>query len=214
LQRACRAALVAAAVAIACGRTELGPWDLTAGEADLDATLPAEDAGEEAAPPPSDAPLDARDAGPAQPDAPIGPGCSPSPEECNGRDDDCNGRVDDALPSVPCPGGGAQYCVAGRMSECPRRCEVCIPGSERVCQLSYCLYWGIQTCSADGRSFGVCREDSPPPECKEAAKRHERSAALEQCCIDAGYCCRDEFDLDGDGDKQEHLGSCEAVTCE
>ncbi|MCC6213706.1 MAG: hypothetical protein IT376_02475 [Polyangiaceae bacterium] len=216
LQHACRAVIPLAIVAAgACGRTDLGPWELAELEPSADAGTLGEDAAADATLPVADATPDA----PADAPSPEGgaggsSGCTPAPEECNGLDDDCNGVVDDGLPAEPCPGGGARYCVAGRLSECPKRCEVCIPGSERVCQVAYCLYWGVQTCSADGRSFGVCREQSPPAQCKQAAKTHERSAELEQCCIDAGYCCRDEYDLDRDGDKSEHLGACEAVTCE
>ena len=40
-----------------------------------------------------------------------------------------------------------------------------------------------------------------------------RSPELEECCIDNGYCCVDEFDLDNDGDRTEMLGRCEAVMC-
>jgi DNA replicative helicase MCM subunit Mcm2 (Cdc46/Mcm family) len=40
-----------------------------------------------------------------------------------------------------------------------------------------------------------------------------RSQELEDCCIKNGYCCVDEFDVDGDNDRTEMLGRCEAVTC-
>lgn len=133
-------------------------------------------------------------------------------ESCNGRDDDCNGAVDD-VPPVPCPGGGERYCIAGRLSECPVRCEGCLPGSERVCFKSYCTYWGAQTCAADGRTFGVCREHGVPGECEDIAFEHKDSPELEQCCIDNGYCCLDSYDLDGDGDRQDMLGQCDEVMC-
>jgi hypothetical protein len=139
--------------------------------------------------------------------------CIPEQELCNGRDDDCNGRVDDDLAPIPCPGGGERWCIAGRYSACPTRCDLCIPGSERVCFLSYCTYWATQTCAADGRSFGTCREHEVPPECESTADRHKSSRELEQCCIDKGYCCLDEHDIDRDGNRSEMLGACGEVSC-
>ena len=183
---------------VMCGRTDLG---LLEGDGTFYDPY-EEDAGEDA-----DDPIVLDDAG-----DPIPVSCVPSEEVCNGVDDDCDGDVDE-VPSIPCPGGGERYCVAGRMSKCPQRCETCIPGSERICQLSYCLYWGVQTCAADGRSFGVCREAEPPPECKEIAEKEQKSAELEQCCLDAGYCCLDLFDLDHDNNTNEMLGECEEVVC-
>jgi hypothetical protein len=195
-------------IACACGRTGLGlderdPFEPVEGEGgtpSVDArTYP-------------DAPEipDATSPDPP-PDSPV-PGCEPSEELCNGRDDDCDGKVDE-VPSIPCPGGGARYCVAGRMSQCPRRCDVCIPGSSRVCFLSYCKFWATQECSADGRSFGTCHEADPPPECRKIAKDQQYSRELEQCCIDNGYCCLDEFDLDRDNDRRELLGNCGETLC-
>jgi hypothetical protein len=141
------------------------------------------------------------------------PRCEPSPEACNGRDDDCNGAVDD-LPAQSCPGGGFRFCVAGRLSECPKRCEVCVPGSGRVCQNPFCTFWGEQECAADGQGFGNCREADPPPECAGVARKHQQSSELEQCCIDNGYCCLDEHDLDRDGDRHEMLGACRDIACQ
>ena len=146
------------------------------------------------------------------PEAP--PACQPQAETCNGADDDCDGAIDEDLPAIPCPDGGNRYCVGGRYSDCPRRCDVCVPGSKRTCITSFCTFWGSQTCSADGRSFGRCDESRPPPECEEIANKMMRSPALEQCCLDAGYCCVDEFDLDRDGDKTEMMGRCDAVVCD
>jgi hypothetical protein len=140
--------------------------------------------------------------------------CVPAPEVCNGVDDDCNGQVDDGLASIPCPGGGARYCVAGRMSACPERCDVCIPGSQIVCFNSYCLYWGVRTCAADGKGFGPCREEHPPAECSGIARDKKDSVELERCCIDHGYCCTDRHDVDGDGNRGELLGACGGVVCQ
>jgi hypothetical protein len=142
------------------------------------------------------------------------PHCTPSTETCNGKDDDCNDRVDDGIPPVPCSGGGQQYCVAGRLSACPSRCDACVPGSERVCFHSYCTFWAVQACTADGKSFGICRETRVPSECADVSDRYHESPQLEQCCIDKGYCCHDEFDLDHDGNRSEMLGSCDEVSCD
>jgi hypothetical protein len=157
---------------------------------------------------PADAPpdlaSDARDTPPA---------CQPVAESCNGLDDDCDGDIDDGLAAIPCPNGGQRFCVAGRFSECPTRCEVCVPGSQRVCFKSFCTYWGRQECSGDGRSFGPCEESPAPRECARIADDHMRSRELEQCCLENNYCCVDDFDLDGDGNRNEMIGHCEAVQC-
>ncbi len=146
---------------------------------------------------------------------PIGttPGCIAQAETCNGRDDDCDGAVDN-LPAEACQGGGFRFCVAGRLSECPRRCDVCVAGSVRVCENSFCSFWGEQECAADGQGFGNCREAEPPPECKAIAKKFENSRQLEQCCLDNGYCCLDEHDLNGNGNRREMLGACGDVACQ
>ena len=52
-----------------------------------------------------------------------------------------------------------------------------------------------------------------PPECKPIVDKGMRTADLEQCCLDHGYCCLDEFDLNQNGDRTEMLGQCEAVAC-
>ncbi|MEZ4220437.1 MAG: hypothetical protein R3B13_05855 [Polyangiaceae bacterium] len=188
-----RAALCLLGLAWGCGRSGLGIED----GAEF----------EDGAPPVADA--STMDAAPI--DAGIST-CVPSEEICNGVDDDCDGTVDE-VPAVPCPEGGSSYCVAGKMSECPRRCDVCIPGSERICFISYCKYWAVQTCAADGKSFGKCEEQDPPAECKAVAKDKKYSKALEECCLAAGYCCLDAFDLDDDGNTQEMIGQCEDVLC-
>jgi hypothetical protein len=196
-----------------CSRSELSDLGAFSAEENTPSGVPSNgavtlepiDAGPDAVvpPPPTSHP----------PVKPAQKGCAPTDETCNGKDDDCDGQIDQGLPAIPCAGGGAQYCIAGRWSECPVRCDACMPGSERVCFLSYCTYWAVQTCSADGRSFGVCRERHVPPECEDVASAHKESAQLEQCCLDKGYCCRDEYDLDGDGNRQEMLGACDEVSC-
>jgi hypothetical protein len=89
-----------------------------------------------------------------------------------------------------------------------------VPGSVRICQNSFCSFWGEQECSADGLGFSNCREAHPPAECKDIAKASEDSPELEQCCIDNGYCCLDQYDLDADGDRREMLGACGDVVCQ
>jgi len=186
---------------VGCSRTEPGAPPPAAHDAGGRGGL---DAGPRPPPPIPDA----GDAG----DVPIVPGCAPTPETCNGVDDDCNGLVDDMAP-VACVGGGESFCVSGRMSACPVRCEVCPPGETRQCFTTLCTYWGSQSCASDGRSFGRCREGSVPRGCEDVASRSHDSPALEQCCIDQGFCCSDRFDLDGDGNTTESLGTCDTTTC-
>jgi hypothetical protein len=199
------------AVAAGCGRTALEPPD-DRSKADAAADRPIDH--------PADAPLDLpAERMDAPPDLPIerppdGPVCVPKDEECNGVDDNCDGRVDEDLPLIPCPNGGNRVCVGGSYSECPKRCQVCVPNSKRTCITSFCTFWGSQTCMDDGMGFSGCKESQPPPECRSVANKMMRSRELEMCCIENGFCCVDEFDLDGDGDNTEMLGRCESVTCE
>jgi hypothetical protein len=159
----------------------------------------------------------ARDPSPDRPatsDTALPITCSPTTELCNGLDDDCDGVVDNDIAPVPCPGGGFRYCVAGQMSACPSRCAVCVPGGQRVCFISYCSFWGLQTCASDGQSWGYCVEQRPvPPACAAVARDKKHDRATEQCCVENGFCCLDEFDLDGDGDTTEMIGRCGDVLC-
>jgi hypothetical protein len=228
-----------ALLVVNCARTGLEPWDLDESQIDSAGTgggpptrLPigGADAGLDAEPPDAEVPdaelpdAEVPDAEPPDaeiPDAtvapePIEPGprpCIPHVEICNGVDDDCDDIVDEVPPEA-CSGGGMSYCIAGTMSACPRRCEVCAPGGVRICQHSYCTFWGEQECASDGQGFGPCRERQPPPECAGIARTFKSSPELEQCCLDNGYCCIDLFDLDGDENKSELLGNCDDVRCD
>jgi hypothetical protein len=207
LRAACQrfVAAIALIAVVACARTGLDPGELE-GEPTRggSASVPEPDAN--VTPPvPSTRPGDPTEGEPAIE-------CDPAPEICNLRDDDCDGRIDD-LPPVPCAAGGLQYCVAGKQSACPDRCETCVPGSERICFVSYCTFWGVQTCAADGRGFGPCREEHAPPPCSRYAQRRDDLKQLEQCCVQQGYCCVDAEDIDKDGDRREMLGRCDEVVC-
>lgn len=181
----------------ACGRTGLDDYLLTSAANASGGADAGEDASADA-----DAGMDAETEGEAADVAQSGPVVTPPADPCADK------------PPIPCPGGGFKYCVAGGYSDCPTRCGVCIPGSRRVCILAYCNFWGTQTCTADGLSFGYCVEQTPPPECEAVAEDHHGSSALEQCCLDHGYCCKDEFDLNHNGDTSEQIGQCGNVTCQ
>jgi hypothetical protein len=192
-----------------CARTDLDPGDVEFGESrepnvvvDAGPDADIEDADIEDA--------DIKDADVDVPDVPDV--CVPSEEVCNGVDDDCNGNVDEVAP-VPCPDGGFSHCIAGVMSECPTQCDTCMPGSKTICFVSYCYYWGVQTCHGDGKSLSGCVEEPPPRACREIAQKHQKSRQLQQCCIDEGYCCKDDFDLDNDGSTQDYVGNCSEVLC-
>jgi hypothetical protein len=212
-------ALLVALAASACGRTALDqqhPHDGDAGAMDRPRDQAAEtlDAPRDmVAEMPADHPPDLRpDLPPDRP--PDAPPCVPHDETCNGVDDDCDGLIDEDQPPIPCPGGGARLCIGGAYSSCPRSCQVCVPGSKRTCITSFCTFWGSQQCAMDGMSFGDCRESQPPAACAVVAKRMQRSRALEDCCIANGFCCVDEFDINGNGDTKEMLGRCESITCQ
>jgi hypothetical protein len=117
------------------------------------------------------------------------------------------------MPPMPCPGGGHSYCVDGHYSECPKRCGICVPGSQRVCFKTYCTRWGTQVCASDGLSFGSCQEHGIPSKCAPIADQYGTSAELEQCCIDSGACCEDRFDLNNNGDYGDQVGACMATSC-
>jgi hypothetical protein len=186
--------------AAGCGRTALEP-----GVRNGDAATPTDRPTDMGADRPRDAVDGPTDSG--------GPACVPATEVCNGKDDDCDGLIDEEQPPYPCPNGGFRYCVGGTYSVCPVRCDVCLAKSERICFRTFCTYWGKQICADDGRSFGSCMESPVPRECEQISKDKMHSRELEQCCIDNNYCCRDEFDLDHDGDTGDMVGHCEAVMC-
>ena len=206
-----------------CARTDLNPGDVETGASldphsvdpdaappDPDAQIPEPDA--QIPEPDADEP-DADEPDADEPDADEPDACEPTgAETCNGVDDDCNGQIDD-LAAVACADGGFSYCVRGAMSECPRECQTCMPGSETVCFVSYCYFWGVQTCAGDGKSLSGCIEEPPPSACADIARDHQRSRQLEQCCIDQGHCCKDDFDLDRDGDTRDYVGTCSEVIC-
>jgi len=206
------ASLSLSLAASACGRTGLEPFGPTNHDAGTDHTadLPSDR---------MDAPSDMAREMPVEhpPDLPpdVPSSCVPTTETCNGVDDDCNGLIDDGLPAIPCPNGnGYRQCIGGAYSDCPRRCQVCVPGSRRTCITSFCTFWGDQECAMDGMSFGRCVEATPPAACADVASKMQRSAALERCCLDNGYCCVDEFDLNGNHDTTEMLGNCGSIVCE
>ena len=213
------ATLIAAVGVANCARTDLDPGDIEFGESrepnvvvDAGPDAEIEDADVEDV---EDAEIDVPDVEVPDveiPDVDVPDVCAPSEEVCNGVDDDCDGDIDE-VPPVACADGGFSHCIAGVMSECPTQCETCMPGSETICFVSYCYFWGVQTCAGDGKSLGGCEEEPPPSACREIAQKHQKSRQLEQCCIDEGHCCKDDFDLDGDGRTNDYVGNCSEVLC-
>jgi hypothetical protein len=57
-------------------------------------------------------------------------------------------------------------------------------------------------------------EQKPVPSaCANVARDKKHSRETEQCCIDNGFCCLDEFDLNSNSNKTEMLGRCGDVLC-
>ena len=87
---------------------------------------------------------------------------------------------------------------------------VCVPGAVRYCDTpSYC-HWGTQACAASGLRWGPCVETSPLAECSGESWY---SPEAEACCVEAGQCCQDMWDIDMDGDTWESLGDCTDIVC-
>ena len=91
----------------------------------------------------------------------------------------------------------------GSMTGC-----ICIPGSTRYCDTPTYCSWGVQVCYPSGEGWGPCVETRDIPDECESEWGQYYMPESERCCIDAGYCCQDYYDLDGDGDNSEALGSC------
>lgn len=93
------------------------------------------------------------------------------------------------------------------------RC-LCRPGQWRWCELAYVSLWGRQFCDEDGAAWGRCDEDGfEPPEACVHEGEGWLSLEFQTCMIEHGECIRDLWDLDGDGDTWESLGSCNGIAC-
>jgi len=116
-------------------------------------------------------------------------------EYCNGTDNNCDGTIDNE-------------CIC----YCPTGTCICVPGSERYCDTPAYSLWGTQTCSDDGLRWGTCSEVSIPDSCSHTDYGYSPSA--EECCVASGFCCQDAWNLDGDTETWDSVGSCNAITCE
>jgi hypothetical protein len=147
-----------------------------------------------------------------EPETPPEPECEPEEEVCDGEDNDCDGEVDEDIPPEPCEESGSRRCVMGRWSECPPVCTGCVPGTVRQCFEAYCTGWGVQTCN-DGGYWNTCQEAAVPGNCDDGFGWVDSVASTGQCCIDEGFCCQDYWDLDGDGDTDDSVGTCYGIDC-
>lgn len=98
-------------------------------------------------------------------------------------------------------------CAPGECAIVPSVEEECDPGTCRYCDVLATDVWGTQTCEGDGRTWSPCVEEGTiPEECFSDGGWY--SVDEELCCILNGFCCRDLWDLDHDGDHQDSLGDC------
>lgn len=140
------------------------------------------------------------------------PGCEAEEELCDGLDNDCDDEVDEDIPPEPCPEGGASRCVMGRWSECPLEVTTaCSPGSVRQCFDAYCTGWGVQVCNSSGSAFETCQEAAVPRNCEDEWGWAPHQLSTGECCIAEGFCCQDSWDIDGDGDFNDSVGTCYGI---
>jgi hypothetical protein len=144
---------------------------------------------------------------------PPEPECEPEEEVCDGADNDCDGEADEDIPPEPCDGGGSSRCVMGEWSECPPVCQGCVPGSTRHCFDAYCTGWGVQTCNSSGTAWDYCQEMDVPGACDDGTGWAPTEPATGECCVAEGYCCQDYWDLDGDGQTDDSIGTCYGIDC-
>lgn len=113
--------------------------------------------------------------------------------------DDCGGSFCDDGDS--CGDGGGVWGGGGGSGVVG---TVCVPGSTRYCDTPTYCSWGEQVCNDAGDGWSSCSESSPPAGCGGYGYDQD-------CCMDAGACCQDWYDLDGDGDWLDSVGACEEV---
>ena len=182
--------------------------------------LPAErmDAPPDMAPErPPDLPAGPRTGSPPElpPPPPDGPVCVPKGETCNGADDDCDGRGRrEDRPRSPAPTAATASASAATTPNARAAARSACRAASAPASRRSARSGAPRRAPTTGMSFGACKESHAARACREIANRMMRSPELEECCIDNGYCCVDEFDLNNNGDRTEMLGRCEAVMCD
>ena len=112
--------------------------------------------------------------------------------------------------STECVATGDECCGDGIDDNCDTRTDefgctphgACPPGSSRSCSTGDEWGWGYQFCPVSGLAWEPCFADAAPSGCPSSPVPGWDPV----CCMNAGFCCQDTADADGDGYTSDSVG--------